>query len=509
MTDTFGWQDWRKAVHWGVDFGRDGGSGGLPVFASQGGTVQYSGSASGFGAWVVVDHPTADGAGCTVYGHVIPEVKVGQRIEAGQRIARINPVKGPGNGGVDPHLHFEWHRYSYVDKRNERDVLNPLPLLAGSAYPGESSVPVVPPAAPTAPSGASKMKEINQIGRSPNHSQRWGSKPRLWVLHTQEGNGSAQSLANYLQQASSQVSYHYSIDNELCVDVVDTDRASWSVLDANSYSINLCFGGSRAAQSRDVWLDRFGAAIDYAAFLFVQDARKYGFANLRTLSWDEIRRGLAGGTDHYGITKGLGIGSHTDVGPNFPWDRFIAAIERNVKGVVVPPPAPAPNAIAVQYEASPWLGAKITQQLELTTPDGRGRYAQYENGYIYWTAETGARPVPKHLFETYSELGWETGVLGYPIAFHTVLPDGDVQAYEKGVLYRRNGQPGFVVTGLIGERWKRSGFETGPFGWPTSNEVVFDGGAYQDFEHGRIFWNPKQTVGLLNADGADTPVEDK
>lgn len=127
-------------VHRGVDFGHNGGSGNMDVFAAQGGRVVMSGYADGFGLWVVVDHPTEAGSGTTVYGHVIPEVGVGQDVFAGQRIARVNPVKGPGNGGVDPHLHFELHptvwRYgSQVD---------PLPWLAGAAIVGEVPAPPVP-----------------------------------------------------------------------------------------------------------------------------------------------------------------------------------------------------------------------------------------------------------------------------------------------------------------------------------------------------------------------------
>lgn len=116
--------------HRGVDFGRDGGSGGQPVYAAQGGTVVYAGAASGFGGpdpagWVVIDHPTADGAGTTVYGHVIREVAVGQRVEAGQRIARINPDSG-SNGGVAPHLHFEVHPTVWA----QGSQIDPEPWLA-------------------------------------------------------------------------------------------------------------------------------------------------------------------------------------------------------------------------------------------------------------------------------------------------------------------------------------------------------------------------------------------
>lgn len=118
--------------HWGVDFGWAGGSANRPVFATQGGYVTRSGPASGFGRWVVVDHPAADGGGTTVYGHVNPEVPVGRRVEAGERIATIDPDRRT-NGNVDPHLHLEWHRTVWVPPGPGR--LDPLPLLAGAAYP--------------------------------------------------------------------------------------------------------------------------------------------------------------------------------------------------------------------------------------------------------------------------------------------------------------------------------------------------------------------------------------
>ncbi|GEM_PF-4443642 len=133
ITSEFG-QRW-GTVHWGVDFGWEGGSAGRPVYAVQGGTVWAVGPASGFGQWVVLDHPTEDGSGTTVYGHVIPEVSLGQRVEAGQRIARINPDSN-SNGGVAPHLHLEWHRYVWSQPGADR--LNPLPLLAGAQYPNEA-----------------------------------------------------------------------------------------------------------------------------------------------------------------------------------------------------------------------------------------------------------------------------------------------------------------------------------------------------------------------------------
>ena len=150
LTSPFGWRD--GFMHYGADFGREGGSGGMPVYAAQSGTVVYSGAASGFGGpspagWVVVDHPTEAGSGTTVYGHVIAEVNVGDYVQAGQRIARVNPDSNT-NGGYAPHLHFELHPTVW-QRGSQQD---PMPWLAGALEP-EQNQQQPAPAQPAAPGG--------------------------------------------------------------------------------------------------------------------------------------------------------------------------------------------------------------------------------------------------------------------------------------------------------------------------------------------------------------------
>lgn len=122
--------------HWGTDFGRGGGSGGHPVYAVKSGTVTRAGAASGFGRWVTIDHPASNGGGETVYGHIIPEVTVGQSVREGQRIGRIDPNSNT-NGGVAPHLHFEWHKFSWSPPGPNR--LNPETMLKGAKWPGDTT----------------------------------------------------------------------------------------------------------------------------------------------------------------------------------------------------------------------------------------------------------------------------------------------------------------------------------------------------------------------------------
>jgi N-acetyl-anhydromuramyl-L-alanine amidase AmpD len=163
---------------------------------------------------------------------------------------------------------------------------------------------------------------------SPNNSSRNGKKVDLFLLHTQEGDGNADSLAKFLQ--GNQVSYHYTISEDYndhgvtVVDVVDTDNYSWSVLSANARSINLCFAGSRAGWSRDQWLKQ-SKAIDVAAYIAVQDCKKYGISLNVVAPPYTTTPGIS---DHQYVTKVLKDGTHTDVGPGFPWDVFATAVAK-------------------------------------------------------------------------------------------------------------------------------------------------------------------------------------
>lgn len=197
-------------------------------------------------------------------------------------------------------------------------------------------------------------------------SSRNGVKPRMFLLHTQEGDGNADSLAKFFTLAN-QVSYHYTIskgandDGVTVVDCVDTDEASWSVGNANQQSINLCFAGSRAAWSRDEWLSNAGRAIDVAAYLAVEDAKKYGFSTL--VVPPPYTAGDPGISDHRWVTDVFGWGTHTDVGPNFPWDVFKASVAKYVAEVVPAEPVSS-------YPSTDVMIREIWEQLRGPHGDG-------------------------------------------------------------------------------------------------------------------------------------------
>ena len=124
-------------ARWGTDFGKAGGSGGQPIYAVRDGLITRAGAASGFGQWITLDVDAQHGGGLYVYGHIIPEVTVGQRVTEGQRIGHISPDSST-NGGVAPHLHFEHHRYVWSQPGPDR--LDPMQnVLAGAKWVGDST----------------------------------------------------------------------------------------------------------------------------------------------------------------------------------------------------------------------------------------------------------------------------------------------------------------------------------------------------------------------------------
>lgn len=214
-------------------------------------------------------------------------------------------------------------------------------------------------------------------------------------------------------------------------------------------------------------------------------------------------RGVAAILRHLGQPESHAIGHKDWAGPaQGKWDP--GGIDMNIfRGDVgrdgAAPPPPPPNLIDEEYGVARWLGKRLSG--EQPTADGVGRFSQFEAGYIYWHPDAGAHAIPTHLFESYAALGFEAGPLGYPVAAHAVIEgQGDVQGFQRGVLYRRYGQPGYFITGAIGNRYRLNSYEAGPLGWPTTNETKQGGMIWQGFEHGRIAWSPDGTI-VINEQG--------
>lgn len=380
--------------HSGVDFGWPGGSANKPVYAVQAGTVIYAGAAQGYGGpdpagWLVIDSSTEQGGGCLEYGHIIREVAVGDRVAAGQRIGHINPNSNT-NGGVAPHLHLSDMPYAYSAAAKQ----DPMPRLVGAKEPGRTEPPVTD-ALPKVDYGITKtMYGFNPTtpANATGNSNGPRAKTLYFVIHTQEGNGTAVSLANYLN-GTRNVSYNLTWDANDTVEVVPVNQAPWAAAEANNIAVHGCFAGSFADWSRATWLSK-NAALRRAAKSVAAACLQYDIPVVKVLStggWPVTPKGIAAHADF-----GKRGGGHTDPGVNFPWAEFLVMVQQALdvmRGAAVVPidptpmpvPVPAPTIDAMtQYvysqmqpypqlagkpEALAELARKIDQGMDLTLVD--------------------------------------------------------------------------------------------------------------------------------------------
>ncbi len=132
------------------------------------------------------------------------------------------------------------------------------------------------------------------------------------------------------------------------------------------------------------------------------------------------------------------------------------------------------------------LGYPVTD--EQATPDRRGRYSAFQGGSIYWTPATGAWSVRGAIRDSWSRLGWELGVLGYPVTDELSTPDGRgrYHHFQGGSLYWSPATGAHDVRGVIRQKWAETGWEAGSLGFPVSGEYAVPGGRRSDFERGSI-----------------------
>ncbi|MCW2713141.1 MAG: hypothetical protein JWN88_188 [Frankiales bacterium] len=145
------------------------------------------------------------------------------------------------------------------------------------------------------------------------------------------------------------------------------------------------------------------------------------------------------------------------------------------------------------WENSP-LGFPITD--EVATPWVFGRFNHFEGGSIYWTPATGAHEVRGAIRGKWSGLGWENGLLGFPVTDELGTPDGSgrFNHFQGGSIYWTPATGAHEVHGAIRQRWAGLGWERGALGYPTSDEYSVPGGRRSDFQKGSITWDASSGV---------------
>jgi uncharacterized protein with LGFP repeats len=130
-----------------------------------------------------------------------------------------------------------------------------------------------------------------------------------------------------------------------------------------------------------------------------------------------------------------------------------------------------------------YLGYPISSEVSLVNG---GVLQNFQGGTVYWTAATGARVVRGGIMTAYKGTGYERGRLGYPTSDEFAFSGGVRQNFQNGVIIYKGGVGTFVVSGAIGTTYKANA----GLGLALSNEIKsVNGGVYQSFQNGIIYWS--------------------
>lgn len=158
--------------------------------------------------------------------------------------------------------------------------------------------------------------------------------PPLWiVIHDMEASETptrAETTAVYFADPPDgrNVSSHYCADADSIVQCVRLGDVAWTVGNrpGNYRGINWELSGF-AAQTRAQWLDAFGLAMFVRVAPYMRaDAARYGIP-LQRRTVAELQAFRPGITSHNDLRLAFGGTTHTDPGPNFPWDYLMNLLE--------------------------------------------------------------------------------------------------------------------------------------------------------------------------------------
>lgn len=179
---------------------------------------------------------------------------------------------------------------------------------------------------------------------------------RLVVVHSMEaaeGPQTAENVANYFRTTGTKASAHVCVDNNSEVRCVPDADTAWAAPGANADGLQLELAGY-ARQSRAQWLDDYSTALLKRAAVVTADwCRRYNLP-VKRLTRAELKAGRKGITQHVDVSAVYKRSDHTDPGPNFPWDFFLAEVKNALTGGKSAPP-PVTDTVAAPLWSGRYL----------------------------------------------------------------------------------------------------------------------------------------------------------
>ena len=145
-------------------------------------------------------------------------------------------------------------------------------------------------------------------------------------------------------------------------------------------------------------------------------------------------------------------------------------------------------------------GSSLGRSLTAEYAVGVGKCQDYTRGVICWSPKTGAHAVLNEIYKRYRAEGGAGGPFGFPTSDEKVSPDklgkySDFSGAGGTSIYYSPTTGAHSVTGAIRSKWRALGAETGPLGYPITDEKgTPDGvGRYNHFSGAggaSIYWTP-------------------
>lgn len=156
----------------------------------------------------------------------------------------------------------------------------------------------------------------------------------LIVIHTMEApqtSGRALQVAKWFSSSDApQASAHFCVDDTKVIRCVHDKDVAWHAPGANSQGIGIEHAGY--ASSSDWNCSYSQSMMLLSTKLVSQLCSAYGIP-AKWLSAEDLRQGARGICGHYDCTMAFSAGrGHTDPGPNFPKDAYVALVVKALSG---------------------------------------------------------------------------------------------------------------------------------------------------------------------------------
>ena len=132
------------------------------------------------------------------------------------------------------------------------------------------------------------------------------------------------------------------------------------------------------------------------------------------------------------------------------------------------------NPVTSYYTQLGGSGSYLGSPTDSPYPVAGGQAEDFTGGTVYWSAGTGAHAVRGAILAHYQALGGPGGFLGFPVTDETGTPDGIGRFNHfanDGSIYWTPSTGAWSVHGAIRDHWASLGWETGPLGYPTTDET--------------------------------------